>query len=105
MITIEQRFIGSASFESICDRLAPGSQLTLISDLTGYRAQFGIVRARKLQHVRPDGSMRYVMEVIETRTAAADWYVILTLDRDFSGTDALSAYQQYRSLKKGSPGH
>lgn len=105
MITIEQRFVGTSSLQSICDRLAPGSQLTLISDMTGYLVQFGIVRARKFQHGRPDRSMRYVMEVIETRTAAEDWHVILTLDKDFSGADALVAYQQYRTLKKGSPGH
>lgn len=98
MITIEQRFIGGSSFQSLCERLAPGSQLTIICDMTGFLAGFGVIHALKLHHIRPDGSIRYVVEILETRNPRQDWYVILTLDRDFSGTEALEAYQQYRAM-------
>lgn len=98
MITIEQRFIGGSSFQSLCDRLAPGSQLTIISEMTGFLARFGVIHALKIRHIRPDGSIRHVVEILETRTPRQDWYVILTLDRDFTGTEALEAYQQYRAI-------
>ncbi|MCC6201147.1 MAG: hypothetical protein IT466_10275 [Moraxellaceae bacterium] len=101
MIVIEQRFIGSSSLQSICALLAPNSQLTLMENVTGYLAKYGIVQAVKLQHIRPDGSSRFVLEVLEKNTSSQNWYVILTLDRDFTGDEALLAYQYYQSQIKG----
>lgn len=97
MITIEQRLVGSSSLKELCDRLAPNSQLERVEDVTGYLARFGIVAsASKVRHLRPSGSERFVLEIIERWAEGASRYVILTLDRDFTGPEALAAYLRFR---------
>lgn len=101
MITIEQRFTGSASLEQICARLAPESVLEDCGEVTGFLAAYGTVqKASKIRHTRPGGSVRYVLEVFEQRGPHGDRYVVLTLDRDFSGHEALAAYRQFRETSR-----
>lgn len=98
MVEIEQRFVGYGSLQSICNRLAPESRLSPVENMTGYLARFGVVAAAlKIRHVRPSGDVRFVLEIQEQRRHQPDRYVVLTLDRDFTGPEALEAYLQFRS--------
>lgn len=102
MISIEQRFVGSSSLKEVCDRLAPQSQLVVVEDMTGYLARFGIVAAAvKIRHLRPSNSIRFVLEILERRGEQPSRYVILTLDRDFTGPEALVAYIRFRETDGG----
>lgn len=106
MIEIEQRFVGFGSLQTICDRLAPESQLEPVEDMTGYLARFGVVAAAtKIRHVRPSGDVRFVLEIQERRGQQSDRYVILTLDRDFTGTEALEAYLCFLTMDGKSLSH
>lgn len=98
MVEIEKRFVGFGSLQSVCDRLAPESQLSPVENMTGYLARFGVVAAAiKIRHVRPSGDVRFVLEIQERGGQQPDRYVILTLDRDFTGPEALEAYLCFRA--------
>ena len=105
MIHIEQRIVGSSNLQSVCERFAPGGHLDVTDNLTGYLAMYGLIaHAVKIRHVRPDGSIRFVLEILERIAGQTDKFVILTLDRDFTGKEALEAYRMYRSLPSPAPG-
>ena len=97
MLTIEQRIVGSSFLQDVCDRLVPNSHLEKVEDVTGYLARFGnVASATKVRHIRPSMRERFILEIRERRTEGVSRYVILTLDRDFTGPEALVAYLRFR---------
>lgn len=97
MVAIEQRIVGLSSLQAVCDRLVPNSLLEMVEDVTGYLARFGnVTTATKVRHVRSSGCERFVLEIKERRAEGASRYVILALDRDFTGPEALVAYLRFR---------
>lgn len=104
MIHIKQRIVGSSNLQSVCDRYVPGSQLDVTDNLTGYLAMYGLIaHAVKIRLTRPDGSIRFVLEILERISGETENFVILTLDRDFTGKEALEAYRMYRSPPSPAP--
>lgn len=100
MINIEQRFVGTGSFQDLCNRLSPQSQLEDIADVTANLVMFGVVqKAKKIKHTLQSGKVKYVLEILESGGPDGDRHVVLTLDRDFTGPDALEAYKQFRAIK------
>lgn len=96
---IEQRLLGSQDLRQLCARLAPESTFEDIANMTGHLAAHGEVKkATKILHHRPGGTSRYVLEIYEAGGAAGDRYVILTINRDFDGKDALAIYRHFKTL-------
>lgn len=97
-IEILQRFVASDPLPVLCEVLDKGSLFETLEDVMGHFAMFGAIRsAKKIKHIRSDGSIGFVLELYETGGPKGTRWISLTLSRDFAPAEALEAYKIFRT--------